>query len=311
MILVTGATGFIGKRVVVRLVGAGHEVRCLVRPAYKERTLPPGIQVHLAAGDLADPPALRVAMHRVDAIIHLASIWIERDQRTFESVNVQGTQNLIEAAHEARVSRLIFLSYPNADRNSAYAFLRSKGLAEEAVKSSGLKYTILRPSWVYGPEDGWTTRMAMTLQSVPFAFPVAGDGQARVQPLWVDDLAVCIEQCASAPRTVGQTITLGGPGYFAVHDVLDVMAQILKTHRRKLHVRIPLARQIAKMMERTMLHPLLTTTQVDLLNVDTTTDLGSVSRNFGFEPSRFADSLDYLSNQPWRRRFWASFFSRY
>ena len=95
MILVTGATGFIGKRVVARLAGAGHDVRCLVRPANKERTLPPGVQVHLAAGDLADPPALRVALHRVDAIIHLASIWTERDQRTFESVNVQGTQILI------------------------------------------------------------------------------------------------------------------------------------------------------------------------------------------------------------------------
>ncbi len=310
MVLVTGATGFIGKRVVARLAGAGHQVRCLVRPAYQERTLPPGLQVHLAAGDLADPPALRVAMHQVDTIIHLASIWIERDQRTFESVNVQGTHNLIEAAHEAGVSRLIFLSYPNADRNSAYAFLRSKALAEEAVKSSSLKYTILRPSQVYGPEDRWTTHMAMTLQAVPFAFPVVGDGQTRLQPLWVDDLAVCIEQCACTLKAVGQTIGLGGPGYFTIHDILDVMAKTLKTHHLKLHVRIPVALQVAKLMERTMRHPLLTTTQVDLVNVDTTTDLGSVTRNFGFEPSRFAASLDYLSGQPWRRRFWASFWGR-
>lgn len=310
MILVTGATGFIGKRVVARLASVGHEARCLVRPAYKERTLPPGVQVHVAAGDLADLPALRVAMHRVDTVIHLASIWIERGQRTFESVNVQGTQNLIEAAHEVGVSRFIFLSYPNADRNSAYAFLRSKGLAEEAVKSCGLKYTILRPSWVYGPEDGWTTHIAMALKTVPFVCPVVGDGKTRLQPLWVDDLAVCIERCVDGPRTIGQSIALGGPGYFTFDDAMTVIAQVLKTHRTKLHVRIPLAQQTAKMMERTMLHPILTTTQIDLLGVDTTTDLGSVPRNFGLEPARFAASLDYLIDQPWRRRFWASFLSR-
>jgi len=148
MILVTGATGFIGQRVVARLVAAGQEVRCLVRPAYKERTLPPGVSVHMVAGDLADPPALRVAMQRVDTIVHLASIWTERGSQTFELVNHQGTLNVVEAAQEVGVSRLIFLSYPGADRNSAYAFLRSKALAEGDVKSSCLKFTVVRPSWV-------------------------------------------------------------------------------------------------------------------------------------------------------------------
>ena len=308
MILITGATGFIGKHVVARLVAAGYEVRCLVRPAYKERTLPPGVSVHMVAGDLADLPALRVAMQRVDTIVHLAAIWIERDSRTFEAVHHQGTLNLIEASHEVGANRLIFLSYPGADRNSAYAFLRSKAMAEEAIRASSLKFTILRPSWVYGPDDAWTTHIAMTLRSAPLFFPVVGDGQTRLQPLWVEDLARCIEQCLVRPKTAGQTMALGGPGYFTFNDALSVISQTLGVRKRKMSVRVPVARQVAAWMERVMPRPLLTTTMIDLLSVDTTTDLGSVVRSFGFEPAKFAAAIGYLRDQPWRRRFWGMFF---
>jgi len=309
MILVTGATGFVGQRVVARLTAAGHEVRCLVRPAYKERRLPPGVRVHMVAGDLGDPPALRVALQTVDTIIHLAAIWIESGQRTFESVNYHGTLNLIEAAREVGASRFIFLSYPRADRNSAYAFLRSKGLAEEAIKSSNLRFTILRPSLVYGQDDSLTTNMAMVLQSVPFIFPMIGDGQARFQPLWVEDLVVCIERCLDNPKTVGQTLALGGPGYLTLNDMVDAVARTLRLRRRKVFIRTPLARSIAGTLERMMSQPLLTTTMVDLLGVDTTTELGAVFKNFGFEPARFVDAIGYLSGQHWRRELWRRLFT--
>jgi len=307
MILVTGATGFVGRRVVARLTAAGHAVRCLVRPAYKERQLPPGVSVHVVAGDLADAAALRVALQDVDTVIHLAGMWTQRGARTFEAVNYHGTLNLLEAALEVGASRIIFSSYPTADRNSAFAFLRSKGLAEEAIKSSGLSFTILRPSLVYGPDDYLTTNIATALKSVPFVFPVIGDGQTRFQPLWIEDLAACVERCLSNPKTIGHTFALGGPAYLTINDMLDVIAQTLHVHRRKVFVRAPLARAAAQWMERVMPRPLLTTTTVDLLGVDTTTELGAVSRYFGFDPARFADAVGYLRDQPWRRLFLGRF----
>lgn len=303
MILITGATGFVGQRVVARLTASGHDVRCLVRPAYKERQLPPGVSVHMVAGDLADAPALRVALQDVDTVIHLAGIWVERGARTFESINYRGTLSLIEAAMEVGASRIIFSSYPTADRNSAFAFLRSKGLAEEAIKASGLSYTILRPSLVYGAGDYLTMNIAMVLKSIPFIFPVIGDGHTRFQPLWVEDLAACIECCLSSPKTVGHTISLGGPAYLTINDMVDIIAQVIRARRRKVFVRAPLVRAAAEWMERAMSHPFLTTTTVDLLGVDTTTELGAVSRNFGFDPTRFADAVGYLRDQPWRRLF--------
>jgi len=294
MILVTGANGFVGQRVVARLAAAQCAVRCLVRPAYKERQWPPGIRVHMVAGDLADIPALRVALQDVDTIIHLAGLWTESGARTFEAVNYRGTLNLIEAALEVGACRIVCLSYPAADRNSAFTFLRSKGLAEEAIKSSGLDYTILRPSLVYGAGDRWTTKIALVLKSIPFVFPVVGDGQTRFQPLWVEDLAACIERCLTDPKTIGHTFALGGPGYLTINDIVDVVAQTLRVHRRKVFVRMPLARTVASWMEGVMPQPLLTRTIVDLLGVDTTTELGAVLRYFGFQPARFVEAVGYL-----------------
>jgi uncharacterized protein YbjT (DUF2867 family) len=310
MILVTGATGFVGRRVVARLAAAGCDVRCLVRPAYKERRLPPGVRVHMVAGDLADSPALRVALQDVDTIIHLAGIWMDGSTRTFQSTHYEGTLNLVEAAQDVGASRIVFLSHPCADRNSAYAFLRSKGLAEEVVKSSGLSYTILRPSLLYGVDNGWLANLAMTLKTVPLIFPVAGDGQTRYQPLWVEDLVTCVERCLDGLKaTAGRIFAIGGPEYLALDDMVDEVARTLHVHRRKVHVRVPLARTAANTMERLMLRPLLTTTMVDLLGMDTTTELNAVSRHFGFEPARFAETIGYLHGQPWRRRFWRRLFS--
>jgi NADH dehydrogenase len=174
-----------------------------------------------------------------------------------------------------------------------------------------LNYTILRPSLLYGLDDGWLTNLTMTLKTVPFVFPVIGDGQTRFQPLWVEDLAACVEQCLSNPKTtVEHTIALGGPEYLTLNDMVDAIARTLKVHRRKVYVRIPLARAVADTMERLMPRPLLVTTVVDLLGVDTTTDLNAVSRHFKFEPARFAETMSYLRGQPWQRRFWRRFFSR-
>ena len=152
--------------------------------------------------------------------------------------------------------------------------------------------------------------MAMTLKSVPFVCPVIGDGQTRLQPLWVDDFAMCVERCLNNLKTAGQILALGGTGYFTFNDALDVIAQTLNVRKRKLFVRLPLARSLAQAMERVLPRPLFTTTMVDLLGVDTTTELGSVARVFGFEPARFAATIGYLQGQPWRQRFWARLLGR-
>lgn len=303
MILITGATGFVGQRLVARLAAAGHEVCCLVRPARKERRLPQDVSVRIAAGDVAYPPALRVALHNCHAIVHLAALQVQDGQRTFEAVNYKGALNLIEAAHDAGVRRLIYLSHIGADAASAYPYLRSKGQAQDAIRTSGLDYTIVCSSILYGQDDAWLNNMAMVLKSVPWAFPVVGDGQARFQPLWVEDLVTCLEQCLANPATIGQTLAVGGPEYMTLDEIVDTLARVLKVRRRKVHLRAPLALWLANLMKHAMLHPLLTQTMIDNLNVNATTDLNSIPRQFGFTPARLADTIGYLSRRSWRREF--------
>ncbi len=303
MILVTGATGFVGQRVVARLAAAGRPVCCLVRPARKERYLPQDVTVRIAAGDVDYPPALRVAMHHVDTVIHLAALHTESDQRTFESVNYRGTLNVIEAAYEAGAKRLIYLSQVGAEPGSAYPYLRSKGQAEDAVRASRLDYTILRSTLLYGENDDWVNNIAMTLKSIPLIFPVAGDGQARLQPLWVEDLVTCIERCLDNPACIGQTLAAGGPEYMTLDELIDTLARTLNVRRRKVYLRLPVALWLANLMKRIMLHPLLTPTMIDNLSVGAVTDLTTIPRQFGFEPARFSETITYVRRRPWRREF--------
>ncbi|MBN1890072.1 MAG: NAD(P)H-binding protein [Thermoflexales bacterium] len=303
MILITGSTGFVGQRVTAWLTAAGHQVCCLVRGAPKERRFPPGASVHVVVGDVDDPPYLRAAMQDVETIIHLAALYVEDSQHTFESVNYQGTLNVIEAAREAGVKHLIYLSHTGADPNSAYAFWRSKGLAEDAIRTSRLDFTILRSSMLYGEHDEWTTNIGMVLKSVPLFFPVAGDGQARFQPLWVEDIVKCIEQCLDNPSCSNKTLSVGGPEYFTLDQIIDIMASVLNVRRRKVYLRLPVATWLAKVMQRVMIRPLLTQTAIDRLSVNATTDLNTIQWQFGFRPVRFVDGIGYLRNRSLRREF--------
>jgi uncharacterized protein YbjT (DUF2867 family) len=303
MILVTGATGFVGQHVVARLAASGRQVCCLLRPARKERRMPRDVTVRIAAGDVDDPPTLRVAMHNVDTIIHLAALHAEDSKHTFESVNHQGTINVIEAAHDAGVQRLIYLSQIGVESNSAYPFFRSKCQAEDAIRASDLDYTVLRSSMLYGENDDWINNMAMVVKSVPWIFPVIGDGQARYQPLWVEDIVTCIEHCLNNSSYVGKTLEIGGPEYLTLDQIADTLARVLRVRRRKVYMRIPLALWLAGVMKRIMLHPMLTQTAIEGLNVNSVTDLTAIQREFGFEPARFEETVSYLRGQPWRREF--------
>ena len=164
MILVTGGTGFIGRVLVRQLVEAGHEVRTLIRPSASSPRLPQGVPVEVAVVSLTDLRGLRAALRGVDHIYHLASG--ERSGELFEA-DIAGTQTLVQAAAEASVQQIIYLSHLGADRASAFPVLRAKGLAEEHIRKSGVPYTILRSSVIFGLEDNFTTKISRLIRLSP------------------------------------------------------------------------------------------------------------------------------------------------
>jgi len=309
MILITGSTGLVGQRLVAR--AADRDMVCLVRPAPLPRRFAPGVSVHVITADVDDLPALRMAMHGVTSIVHLASISSPKGGHSIDSINIGGTQNVVEAAHEAGVRRIVFTSLIGADPHSAYPYLRSKGKAEETIRSSGLDYTILQVSAVYGEGDQWTMKMAMGLHALPVIFPIPGDGRARMQPLYVDDMAECLLRSLDDPRTIAKTMLVGGPQFLSLDDVVTEVMQVTGVRRRRYYLRMPTARSLSRLSMRLLGRAPFSEAMLDLLMVNRTTTLDSVSYQFGFQPARMSDSLGYLARRrPWRRMFLSRLLSR-
>jgi len=295
MILVTGATGFIGQHLVKQLVDAQHPVCCLIRPSRRERAFAPGVRTHIVVGDVDDLPALRVALYKVTHVIHLAGIWEETGRDTFAATNIQGTQNVIDAMKEVGPTRLITISSLGAHTHSAYPYMRIKAQVDDLVEASGLDYTILESSAVYGPGDNWTETIDLALRRFPFFFPIPGTGRVRLQPLHVSDLARCILACIADDKTSRKTYAVGGPQHLTYDDLINTIMQTTHHTHRKRYLRPASALRWSNILRGFIGGQMLyTDTQVDLLSVDRTTNLDAISFQFGFTPIRLAQALTYL-----------------
>lgn len=299
MILITGATGFVGRVLLRLLVSEGRQVSCLLRPSRRPRRFPQGA-MQIASGTLQDAPALRAALQGVDTVIHLAGARRSEGEYTTEWINHRGTANLVGEAANAGVKRVIYLSHLRADRNSAFPLLRSKGAAEAVIRDSGLTYSILRSSLIFGPEDNFTTVLAMLIKTLPI-FPVPGAGKTRFQPIHVDDVAACLVHCLDARHLGNATVPIGGPQHLSYSEILNAVMKELRVRRARVHLRLPLVRTLVALTQSIFPNPPISSEQLDLFSIDNTTALGSVAHSFGFEPRRFDGNLGYLNRPGWRR----------
>jgi len=308
MILVTGATNFVGREVVRQLAikhgeGEAPPVCCLIQTSPFEQQLPTGVAFSIRSASLGDVPALREAMQDVTAIIHLTREEECPQERTLAD-HVEGTRNLLEAAREAGVSRFIYLSRLGATPASAYPLFRTKGESEIAVAESGLDYTTFRSAVVYAPDDVFTTRLVMLAKMCPVLLPTPDVGMARFQPLWLEDLARCIVATVDRRDLVDRMIPLGGPEHFTFEQMIRRVLEAAGMRRYLLHLSMPMMRTAADALAAPMVRNPTPTWWLDLAAVGSATDLGTIPKHFGFEPCRFAHCLTYLRrDRPWRRAF--------
>src|SRR5262245_43425766 len=237
MILVTGATGFIGRALVRQLSDTGHEVRVLLRPSPKSPRLPKGVPVEVAVVSLNDERGLRAALRGVDQIYHLASAAAQGLQGNLLATDIEGTRNLANSAVDAGVQHLIFLSHLGADRASAFPVHKSKGIAEEHIRKSGVPHTVIRSSIIFGPDDGFTSALADIIKYSPGILPIPGDRRTLLQPLWLEDLVTCLIWTLENPNTINQTYEIGGGEYFTLRQVLETIMNV--TNTRRLFVPLP------------------------------------------------------------------------
>ena len=303
MILVTGATNFVGRAVVRGLTRRGYQVCCLVEPSRFEQDLPTDVTFSVISASLDDLPALQKAVGGVDVVIHLTR---EEERPRERSLNdhAEGTRNLVRAASEGGVSRFIYLSRLGATPASAYPLFRMKGQAESTVAESGLAHTNLRSAVIYGSEDVFTTRLVMLGKMIPVFLPIPDAGMVRFQPVWVEDLARCIVETVERRDLIGRMIPLGGPEHFTLEQMIRHVLEATGMHRRLLHGSMPIMQSAVDGLEAILGGTVTPAWWLDLAAAGSATDLGTIPKHFDFEPCRFSHCLTYLRRQrPWRRIF--------
>ena len=293
MILVTGSTGFVGRRLVEALTSRRTPVRALVHTRSRASVLPSdGVQV--VEGDVSDAAALARACEGVEAVIHLVAIVRESGDQTFQRVNYEGTRNLLDAASSAGVKRIVHASTIGATAAAAAPYLYSRWMAEQETIRSPVPHTIVRFSAGFGEGDEFFNVMAAQVKLSPLV-PVAGDGKALFQPIAVEDIAACLVAAFESDETVGKTIEVGGPEQLTYDEMIDLVADTLDAKILKVHIPVGLIRLAAAIMEALVPRPPVTREQLKMLQIDNTTELGSVENAFGFTPRPLRGNLGYIS----------------
>src|ERR1700712_5492545 len=191
MLLLPGATGSIGSRLLPLLLESGEDVRCLVREPRRLGARRVGVQIALGdLGEMSDPYLVRQALRGVDTVIHLAATIRDQPPKRIEELNGLATVRLLRAAERSGVRRFHFFSALDASAAQRTRFFRAKWLAEQAVGSSPLQTTVFAPSTVSAHSAPWIP-LLRRFPSLP-VLPVSGDGRGRFQPIWAEDVARCV-----------------------------------------------------------------------------------------------------------------------
>ncbi len=295
MILVTGATGFVGRNLVRELLAQGLPVRCLL-PENRARRLPWDAEnaeyvPDVVLGNILDDEAMYQAVTGVHTIIHLESAQWWGNERNLERIELAGTRNLVSVARSARVGRIITLSHLGASSSSAYVLHRIKGQVEEIIRNSGLAYTIIRSGIVFGEEDAFINHIAMMLATNPLINLMPGQGEVALHPIYIEDLVQCLALSLESLDTVDNTLEVGGPEYITYEDLLFTLMRI--TGHRRLIIPIPpyASRLLTRVYGLFFPRSLTTPQWLDILATNRTTQLGNTFNYFGIRPRRIEDTL--------------------
>ena len=287
-VLVTGSSGYVGRRLVARLAERGTPVRALVHRSRGD--LPEGVEA--VEGDVTDAGSLARACEGADVVVNLASITADRKPPPggYDRVNAEGPAALATAARTAGVRRFVHLAGIDTTIGPPGPYLAGRRRGDAAVLASGIEsVAILRPSIMFGGRDSAFVRALARLVKLAPAVPVPGDGTVRLQMVWVEDVVRCIMQLADDMRP-GQ-FPIGGPDQPTYDEVLDMIGEGLGKRRvRKLHLPVPFFAVQARLLS-LLPSPPLTPAALELFASDNVTTTDAIEQQFGFRPRGFAEHV--------------------
>jgi NADH dehydrogenase len=309
VVTVFGGSGFLGRHLVKRLAAQDAIVRVAVRDPEGALFLKPlgdvG-QIVPWAADVTDTESVALAVDGADSVVNLVGILFEKGKRTFARVHAEGAANVAAAATAAGVKRLVQVSAIGADPESPSAYARTKAAGEAAVRKAFPDATVVRPSVVFGPEDGFFNMFAGIARISPMlpvfgcplwpritfggeGFPIKvdlyGDGGTKFQPVYVGDVADALVAILNDPKTKERTYELGGPRVYSFKAIMELLLK--EIGRRRLIVPIPFAIGMIQGFFLQMLpRPPLTCDQVTLLKRDNVVAPGALTfKDLGISPT--------------------------
>ena len=276
LVTVIGGSGFLGHHVVRRLARAGYRLRVASRQPSQALPLKPmgevG-QIALVRADIRNEAEIAAAVAGAQIVVNLVGILRESGGRTFQALHVDGTATVARAAAAAGAHRLIHVSSIGARTDSRSAYARSKAEGETQLRKAFPSATILRPSIVFGPGDGFFNRFAALMRAMPFAFPAFGGGRTKFQPVFVGDVADAVANALANDRTRGKTYELGGPAIYTLRELLEFIAGV--TERKRAFFTVPFfALDIAAMLTGWLPFAPITRDQARLLRIDNVAKAG-------------------------------------
>lgn len=238
MILVSGGTGFVGSAIVKELLRRGEQVAVLGRDGDKIRKRL-GTSVEARAGDVRDPATLAAAMQGADIVINAVQfpgspIENRRKGWTFEEIDLKGTRHQVDAAKAAGVRRFVYVSGVGAAKDADQHWFRYKWEAEKYLRDSGLEWSIIRPTWIFGPEDPSLNRFLGFAKLLPFV-PMFGDGKQPMQPVFIDDVGRAVADAAIKPEAANTLFEIGGPEVMSMNDVVKTALEVQGKKKLLLH----------------------------------------------------------------------------
>jgi uncharacterized protein YbjT (DUF2867 family) len=291
MILVTGATGFVGSRLLRRLAaGAGSKSLRGTARRVRAEDLPPGVEA--VPSDVTKAETLPAALEGVTTLVHTAAITANLKEPypgAYRRINETGTYNLMKAARDAGVSRVVLMSGLAAPAKEGSYMATRLGM-EKAVHDGGVPYVILQPSVIFGDGAEFVAALSRIARLSP-VLPLMGDPNLKFQPLWINDLLRILEQSITSEKHIGQAIPLGGPEHLTFKQVLETICTAMSIRRLLVPLPLPIAALQARAMAALLPKPPLTPATLELFQFDNSTRLDAVPANFGFQPRGFREHL--------------------
>jgi NADH dehydrogenase len=292
MILVTGANGFIGSHLLPKLHQRGYPIRVLLQPEGNAYQIPKNIPVEVAICGINDEHNLNAALKSVDTIIHLASDETRGHYADLETVDIRGTRTLLRVCEKSSVKRIILVSHIGAEPASAFPILKVKGIVEQAIINSHIDYTILKTGPVFGKGDHFINKIRQYIKAIPFFTVLPDKGKAVLHPIWVGDLVTSLIYTLENPLTNNQIIAIGGPGYYTLKEIHDLLLSNSKLKRLLFFLPSSTLRLMLLFLQVFYKNLPVSSFDIDILAADHTAPIDNITKIFGILPYSFQDYLN-------------------